>query len=400
MGSCNDALDGTPFSVFEDLERRIRAAGHDRPHRLHQGKTTFQPAASLAEWPAGAFELEAHHHASPAGIAGLTRRIAEVETGRLGRTVTAGDVLVTCGASHAIHLVLAAVTRPGDEVIILSPQWLFAVGLVRAANAVPVEVPVFVDLAADASFDFLSRVETAIGPRTRAIYFNTPNNPTGYSMTPAQLSGLAALAEAHDLWLISDDAYENYDFSDHGFTEISTLDRAVDRTFQVHSFSKSYIMPGYRVGYLVCPPGMADRLRKYGLYSVYSIATASQYGAFQALNEDPARLARRHADVRRVRDITLDLLAVPHTGIMGGFYTFLDLGGETAADTDAFIDRCIARGVTLAPGTAFGTGFDRYARLCFTAVTEADLPAALETINQVHAALQGRSLRPQRSAVA
>ncbi len=379
----NDALRNTLLSPFVELERRLAQQEHSFRAPLHQGKTTFTPHTDAVSWGPEEFALRAHDHAPPSGVPSIRRELAALTTRRLGRTVEPDCVIVTCGATQGMDLALRCILDPGDEVLILSPQWLFAVGLVRAARARPVEVPVFLELDADAQFDFIAALEAQIGPWTRALMFNTPNNPTGRGLSRQQLDALADLAERHDLWLISDNAYEHYDFTPQGFVDISTFDSAANRTVSLHTFSKTGAMPGHRVGYVVVPEVLAVPLQKLSLHSTYSVATTSQYAAHRALAVPAERLEAQRRDVRRARDLTMELLAVPHTRVDGGLYTFLDLSGW-APGAVHFVDRCVTAGVSLAPGRAFGARCADHARLCFTAVDLPTLEEALTRINLIY----------------
>jgi len=380
----NRMLEEVPFSPFEELERRVAASGTADLLRLHQGKTAFGPTVRPKVREPGAFPLQPHEHAPPGGVLALRRRIAE-HLHDDGLSVDEDDVVVSGGSTQAIAVVLHAVLQPGDEVLILSPQWLFAVGLVGAAGGRPVEVPVFLELGRDPEFDFVAALEARVGPRTRALYFNTPNNPTGYAMSREQLAKLAGFAARHNLWIISDNAYENYDFTEAGFFDIARLGEAADRTFSVYTFSKTHGMPGQRVGYIAAPKGMGARLKKWSLFSIYSLATDSQTIAFEALAIDRSELRRRRALAREARDRAVRL-AIPAIYPQGGLYTFLDLSAWRNGDVDGFINGCLATGVTVAPGIAFGKHCKQYARLCFTAVPFDDLPRALERLERVYRA--------------
>lgn len=381
----NTMLDEIPFSAFEDLERRIMVRGASNLLRLHQGKTTFPPCVHSLPAPAPAFTLQAHEHAPPGGVPALRQRIADHLESR-GRQVSYQDVLVSCGSTQAISMALHCILQPTDEVLVLSPQWLFAVGLVAGAGGRAVEVPVFLELGREPTFDFIAALKRYTGPRTRAIYFNTPNNPTGYSMSHDDLSRLAVFAAQHDLWIISDNAYENYDYSQSDFVEISSCREAANRTFSVYTFSKTYAMPGYRVGYVVSPPGLVARLRKWSLYSIYSLSTAAQMAAFYALSTDAAELGRRKSLARAARDLVASRLAIPSTDVSGGLYAFLDLSSWRQGDVDAFLDETVKEGVTVAPGAAFGRHCRQFVRLCFTAVAQEDLSLAIDRLNRVYCA--------------
>jgi aspartate aminotransferase/N-succinyldiaminopimelate aminotransferase len=338
--------------------------------------------SSPEQW---AFDLADHEHAPSSGSRVLRLAVAEHLSREHGAVIPAERVLITAGATHAIGIIVRAITDPGDEVIVLSPQWLFAAGLVRAARATCIEVPVFVELSEDPTRDLAEMVVPHVTEATRAIYFNSPNNPTGYSLTSSQLGQLVDLAEELGLWLIADNAYENFDYTPAGFRDALTFDRG-DRTFAVYTFSKTYAMPGFRVGCVVMPDRARRVLEAMALYSVYSVSSPSQRAAVCALSTSPSELAARRRRAQMARDILHANLEVPHTHVDGGLYTFLDLRG-LASSPGTFLDGCLASGVALAPGDAFGERFGSWARLCFTAVDESQLPGAIDRINRVYGSL-------------
>jgi aspartate aminotransferase/N-succinyldiaminopimelate aminotransferase len=375
-------LDAAPASAFTSIDASVRRGG--RPvANLHQGKTYFAPCAAPAPWGRDEFPLLAHEHAPPGGIPALRETAADYVKNRHNVVVDPADVVITNGATHGVFTVLNAVLEPGDEVVLLSPQWLFAAGLVASARGRAVPVPTFLATAADPDYDVVAGIEAVVGPRTRAVYFNTPNNPTGIVLPPSALRRLVDLAHRCRLWLVADNAYENYDFTEAGFVDVATLPGAAERTYSVYTLSKTFAMPGYRVGYVVAPPGRGADLVTAGLYSVYSVATVAQRAAAAALATSPNELGRRRQLAAAAWEMTHELLRVPHTEAGGGLYTLLDLTA-CGADPDRFLAACTDAGVSLSPGAAFGAVARRHARLCYTAVPPDILRPAIEVINTVY----------------
>lgn len=374
------AIGFTEPSPLAAIDRSLH--GRHDVVRLHQGKTYFPPLHEPRPWGRADFELLAHEHAAPRGSEQLRTAIAAKVSAARGIRVEAADVVVTSGATHALAVSLRSVVEPGDEVLIPSPQWLFATGVVRNAGAVPIEVPVFLELGADPAFDFVSALEASLTPRTRALYFNNPNNPTGYRLDAASLAEVVSFAEDHDLWIVVDNAYEHFDFSAAGYIDLATVGEAAARTFSVHTFSKSYGLPGYRIGYVVPPPDLVETVVECVLHSVYSVATTSQFAAYDALSTPDEELAQRRALAADAWSAVDETLAVPHSTASGGLYTLLDLRAWPFGTQD-FLARCSAAGVSLAPGEAFGPACSDYARLCYTAGPPAAVAAAVEAINEV-----------------
>ena len=291
--------------------------------------------------------------------------------------------MVCSGATHGLKIAAESVLSPGDEALILSPQWLFARGVLKSCNAVVRETPLFLNLCKDSNLNLRAYLENAVSSQTHLIYFNTPNNPTGYSMTRAQLQELVDFCVEKGIWLIADNAYEFYDYSEQGFIDVRDLDGGDDITFSIYSFSKSYIMPGYRVGYIVSPKSRVGDIQKRGLHSVYSVATPSQYGAWQALQTPTEQLQFQRDETLARAKIAQECLTVPHLGFSGGFYLFLDLTALGSAGLGPFHQALLEKGISLAPGQVFGTGMEKYARLCFTAVPRDLMTKSIQTINQI-----------------
>lgn len=197
------------------------------------------------------------------------------------------------------------------------------------------------------------------------------------------MKNLAEFAVKHDIWIIADNAYENYDYSTEGYIDIAEFDVASERTFAVYTFSKTFAMPGHRIGYVVSPELMGERVQKMSLYSLYSISTVSQFRALEALKTEPEILEKYRLLSKESRDIVTNELTVPFAYPQGGLYVFLDLS-KWKNGIDDFILRCIDNGVSLAPGIAFGKAFKNYARLCFTAVNHDDLHLSIQRINSIY----------------
>ncbi|WKE69695.1 pyridoxal phosphate-dependent aminotransferase [Streptomyces sp. WP-1] len=316
-------------------------------------------------------------------MAELRAAFAREVSGWRGGQVPAEQVLVTGGATHALSIAFRAVLRADDEVLVLSPHWPDAAGLVRAAGGVVREVPVFLELGAGGfGFDLVGAVEGALTPRTRAVYFNSPNNPTGYRLDRRRLAMLVELAERHDLWLISDNTYDGYDFTREGFPDIAGIGAAAQRTFSVHSCGTTYAMPGNRVGYLVCPPGAAATAAVWARYTGGAVPTVAQFAAYEALRTPRAELDRRRDRAAAAWWLADSTLEVPHTDVSGGLYTFLDL--RAWGNGERFVRRCAEFGVGLVPGRNFGAHYGSWARLCFTAAPPQRVAEAIERINKIY----------------
>lgn len=301
-----------------------------------------------------------HRYASPRGVPGLLDAIADRAGARIGVPTTPDDILVSAGATGGIGAVLGSILAPGDRVLILAPYWPLIDGVVRSFRGRPVPVPFLGEV--DSPETAVEAVERHLDDRTVALYVSTPNNPTGRLIPRAWLEALAAWAARHDLWLISDEVYEDY-----AYTAPHTYLRSIapERTFSVHSFSKAFGMAGNRCGYVVGPADTMAALVKIATHTWYSTPTASQLAAIEALRgAGDDWVARARVAYLDAGNAAADRLGVDPPD--GSTFLFLDI--EDALDEaglDGFLEACVSRGLTVAPGPSFGP-YPHHVRVCFT----------------------------------
>ena len=201
-------------------------------------------------------------------------------------------------------------------------------------------------------------------------------------LSRAQLEGIVALAIEHDLWLVSDEVYEDYGY-DAAHVSIAALPGAHERTITVFSFAKSYAQAGLRVGYALGPDALIATLKKLVNHSVYNVPVAMQRAAFGALTRGATFLAAAKASYRAARDRARARLAAPAASPPGGAYLWVDLRPWTGEDCMPILEQCAASGVLIAPGSAFGERCGGFARLCYTGVPPARLDEGIDRINAV-----------------
>ena len=363
--------DALPRSIFEEIEQIIEDEhkSYNTPFfSLHQGKTYFRPDLNLKRWQDGISTLEPHQHSPVKGMEELRSMIWSRFKIKNLEEISKDQVIITNGATHAIYTTLLSILQPGDEVLVLSPQWLFVNGLIKACRALPVEVPVYINLGINKKFKLTDILRDKLSSRTRAIYFNTPNNPTGVSLTKECLCQLVEFSKKNDLWLISDNAYDNYDFSQSKFSEIGEVNGSRERAFSIYTLSKTFAMPGLRIGYTIAPTRMVDALTKLNLYSVYAVSTLAQHAAVQVMKNYDSLSKDHRKKIAQARALLIENLEIPFIHPDGGFYAFLNLSKWNKGSTMDFIKGTIKKGVSLAPGKVFGKGCDHFARICYASV--------------------------------
>ncbi|MCA8925727.1 MAG: pyridoxal phosphate-dependent aminotransferase [Planctomycetes bacterium] len=362
------SLPPSTFVAFRDQIRAQAAAGTLIP--LHLGDTLLPPPAA-----ARALDLEEaalHRYGPIAGFEPLREAVAEDFT-RAGLACAAAEVTITPGATGALDVAIDAVVEPGDEVLVLTPSWPLIFGIASRRGALR-QVPVSEHGGLPDPETLAARVAAAITPRTVAIYWSDPNNPVGFVLSSAHRDALYALAEAHGLWVVVDAVYADLVFAhdDPPLADYAGVRRA--RTFVAVSYSKRFGIAGHRVGALCSPPDLAELSTRLVTYTTYHASHAGQRMALNVFGHDPGAAREAwHGLARRGRDVVCEALAeagLPHTRPEGGAFVFLDLR-ELAPDGEAalaLMHRGLERGVSLAPGAAFGDDYSRFARLCYTAV--------------------------------
>lgn len=352
-------MPGAVYSPFADL-----LASHDGPiFPLHVGDTWMEPFDGgrmqdlrVEDHPG------MHRYCDTRGIPELVDALVEKLRARNGLAVERESVLVAGGATGALAAVIGAIVDPGEEVLILAPFWPLIRGIVQSFRGVPVEVP-FYDRV-DSAEAAVEAVRERSSERTVALYVSTPSNPTGVVIPETWLAALADFARANDLWLISDEVYE--DFVYHG-AHVSLGPMAPERTISVYSFSKAFGMAGNRVGYLAGPPEVVEEARKIGTHSFYHAPTSGQIAALCALRDgsdwiEAARESYRSAGQHAARE-----LGQPPPG--GSTFLFLDVSQRLdERGMHGFLSDCFEDGVLVAPGASSGEAYQDWIRLCYTAV--------------------------------
>ena len=300
------------------------------------------------------------------GIPDLRQALARYHARHFGRAFDAEEFIVTIGGMHAIQLALQATVGDGDEAIYLTPAWPNFPAACGVAGGVP--VPVALEESDNGWLCDVSRVEAAITPRTRAIFVNSPSNPTGWTADRETLEALLVLARRHGLWIIADEIYALFHFGGRRAPSFMDIMQPEDRILFVNTFSKNWAMTGWRVGWLRTHPSLARTFENLIQYSSSGVAEFLQRGAIAALDEGDSFLAMQIERAQAARDIVCGMLGktgrVRFSVPPGAFYLFFAVEGLKNSEQAAFdiVDRA---NVGLAPGSAFGAAGEGFLRLCF-----------------------------------
>lgn len=371
-------------SVYEKFRARMAAQG-DRLVGLHIGDA----------WPVPSYPLPFdraftdshpgfHRYCDTFGVAALRDALVEKLRGDNGLDVKRENVLVTAGATNALSAVVQSIVDEGDDVVLLSPFWPFFRGMVKMAGGNPVEVPLYAALYDAPGIDITALLEQALTPRTAAVYLNTPNNPSGKVLTRAQVEAVAAFAQRHDLWLISDEAYDGMTYDGRGHHSPAGIPAAADRTIAVFTFSKVYMFAGLRLGYAVAREDVVRAVNKAMVHQLYSPSTVAQQMMVEPVRTRAA-WSREFVDAcSRVRDDVAALLRVAAPLPDGAYYFFFDAAPYLAGrGYDAVIESLLDAGVSVAPGGDFGQHFHDWIRICFAGESPQRVREGVTRLNRV-----------------
>jgi arginine:pyruvate transaminase len=286
---------------------------------------------------------------------------------RSGRPCSVDNVVLTPGTQGGLYCALQCLAGPGDEVILPEPIYGPYQGVIGATGATMVTVP----LCAERGFHpDLDRLAGAVNPRTRVIWINSPHNPTGAVFTAEEIAGIARICRRHNLWLVSDEVYEDLAFARPNVSAWS-LPAMAERTIVASSLSKSHAMAGFRFGWIIGPPTLSQHLFSLLLCMYFGGPPFVQEGALAALVDDLPEAGRLREAYRRRAHILSDILgSAPNCRAIppeGGMFVLFDIRG-TGLGAEEFALRLLrTEDVALLPCDAFGASAEGHLRVALTA---------------------------------
>ncbi len=336
------------------------------------GEPDFATPQPIVEAAQKGIEEGSTHYTPNAGTEQLRLAVAE-KLNRVNRIPARADknIIITCGAMGGLYLTLRSVLNKGDEVLLPRPSWTnYEAQIVLSAGRV-VSVPTGVENG----FAVTPRaLEKKITAQTKALIINTPANPTGGIYTRTSLEGIAELARKHELLVISDEVYEKFIWEGCEHISIASLPGMAERTVTINSFSKSYAMTGWRVGYTAGSEELIRAMTKLQ-EDIYACApSVSQAAAVAALARDEECTASMIGEYKKRREYILsrlcDIPKIKVTAPLGSFYVFIDIR-ETGMGSDELALELLKKGrVCVIPGSAFGKEGEGYVRISYTAGCE------------------------------
>ena len=345
----------------------LRQQGH-KVFELHGGEPFFETPDAIKQAAKASLDENKTRYPPSAGIGPLRQALAKKLTEKNRIPASSANVVVTNGGIHGLFCSFQVMLDPGDEVLVFSPYWTPIHDLILLSGARPVTVAT--QTAREQGFArTLAAHATAA---TKLIYFNSPQNPTGYVVSRREMEEVAAFAQERNLAVVADEAYEDLVFEGEHFS-IASLPGMPERTLTVFTFSKSYSMTGWRVGYVSGPEPWMAQMTKLSLYTTTGVNQAGQWAALRALQSNEQELAARREEYRRRRDLLVSGLRQAGFKIdapAGAFYAF-PLIPKPHRDSQSFADLLLQRArVSVVPGTAFGDQGEGHVRMTFSTTPE------------------------------
>jgi aspartate aminotransferase len=390
-------LDSVPFSGIIRIRDMMYSVKD--PFRLDQGDVSFDAPETVKRAMHRAIDENRSHYLQTTGIPGLLELLATKLREKNGIPVGAPDeVMVTTGGIHALYIGFQALLEPGDEVVVPDPEWPPCIGNITAAGGVAVPCPIHEHLGWRYDLDEL---ESRITSRTRAIYVNSPQNPTGGVLTRSDLERVAGMVRSRKLWLISDEAYEDVLFDGARHVSPASLPDMYERTLSVFTFSKTYAMTGLRLGYIVARDSkLRERMKKVLFYTASNVSSVVQFGAVGALEGPQDCVEAFRTELQARRDLFYSGIGQHAAGVLAGtppkgaFYAFLRIdpaftipAGASAHPSRswAMTEYLISQGrIGCVPGVDFGSNGEGCIRFCF-ARDRRELTGALESMRSLFA---------------
>ncbi len=315
------------------------------------GEPSFNTPAHIIDAAAKAAHAGTTKYTPNAGLPGIRAAVAERYSRKWGRTVTPQEVLVTAGAVNALAAVVAAIAEEGDEILVPDPGWPNYMAMIELARTVPVRYPLPPE---NGYLPDLTALEAKITPRTKAIIINNPSNPTGAVFPAETVEALVELARKHDLWLISDEVYEDLIFEGE---HVPAARFDPERVITVSGASKSYAMTGWRIGWAVTQPDLVALCGKIQEAIVSCPPAVSQAAAEAAVRGPQDAVEEMRLAYQRRRDLVQEFLEP--TGLLssvpaGAFYALVDLRGAGLPSKELALKLLEEEHVAVAPGSTFG----------------------------------------------
>ena len=333
---------------------------------LGVGEPDFDTPWHIAEEGIYSLEQGRTFYTSNQGLPELREEISKWNKRKYNLDYSKEEIIITCGGSEAIDIALRATLNPGDEVIILEPNYVCYEPDIILAGGVPIKIK----LKNENEFRLTpEELESVITPKTKILLMNYPNNPPGAIMAKEDLEKISKVIIKHDLLVISDEIYSELTYVG-SHCSIGSLPNMKERTITINGFSKTFSMTGWRLGYVMGPKEIMEQIKKIHQFVIMSAPTISQYAGLEALrngDEDIERMKKEYDKRRKYLLKEFNRLGLPCFEPKGAFYIFPDIRKYGMSSEEFATELLNKEHVVVVPGTAFGDSAEGYIRISYAA---------------------------------
>lgn len=360
-------VQASPTMAIDAMFKQLKAEGQD-VIGFAAGEPDFNTPDHIKEAAIQAIKENFTRYTPASGILELKQAVCDRVRENLGAEAayTPEQVVVSSGAKHILYLALRTVINPGDEVVIPTPGYVSYFELVRMVGGIPIILPTTEESGFKPSAEELEAVVT---PKTKAVIFNSPCNPTGAVYEEERLRSLADVCVKHDLYILSDEIYDCLVYGEKPYTSMAVLGPQVrERLILVNGVSKAYAMTGWRLGFACAPKAIASQLLKIHQYAIMCSPTTSQYAGIVAMRDCDENIQDMKEDYDMRRRFVLDgfrRLGFHCFEPQGAFYLFPSIQ-HTGLTSEEFCEKLLfSQRVAAVPGDAFGASGEGFIRVSY-----------------------------------
>lgn len=375
-----DIIKPTAAVALADIARKMEAEGK-KIIKLQTGDPDFSTHPTIIEAANKALLEGNTHYSFSQGLPVLRKKIASQYGSELDFSISQEQILISNGAAEGFFSVMAALIEPGDEVILLEPNWPTVDSLVLLMGGVPVKINSF-----EENEKILFKLNERYSSKTKMLCFNTPNNPTGTVLQQNLIDTICNWAIEKQIYIVADEVYRSLQFSKSKTSSINFLSR-YPKYIYINSFSKKFAMTGWRIGYVIAEEKLIKRILKPSQLAITNVAAFIQYAALEALENEASNvyceeMLNEYEERRNQIVLFCDSLNIKYIFPNGAFYLFIKLP-DTYQDDVTFCNRSLQEYQTcIVPGSAFGKSGVGYVRISFANSLET-VKAGLKQIKEL-----------------
>jgi len=381
LSELSKRIDGQPMFKLLDKVKKLEHEGRDIIH-FEIGDPDFETPENIVDAGIDAIKNGFTHYTSSFGLKEFRQKICETTERSRGFKPNLNQVLVTPGANIAIFYAISCIVDPGEEVIVPDPGFPTYYSIIKMCNVVPVRVP----LLESNKFRMNPKdIENSITEKTRMIVINSPQNPTGSVMTEEEIKMTYDIAKKYDLFVYSDEIYARMIYKDSVFSSPSIFDKCLERTIISNGFSKAFAMTGWRLGAVIGPPNVIEKMRLLLETTSSCVPPFIQKAGIEAIEGEQTSQKNMYVEYEKRRDLIVNgINSIPELTCVtpgGAFYVFVNIK-KTGMTSETFCEYMLEdSGVAMLPGTSFGQFGEGFIRICY-AVGQNEIKDALERIKK------------------